>query len=500
MSLIPLRLAPGVYKNGTEYQARNRYTDADCVRWIESTMRPIGGWTPLQVLPESGAPTNASVIGVPRGALAWRTTGNTEWLAIGTTTKLYAYSRGELFDITPAGLLSGAVNAGSTGGVGSYGYGPYGFGLYGVGSVAVSETQPDTWSLDTFGNFLVGVLTSDGRLWQWQSDSGTVAIATPGAPTNNRAVVVTPERFVFALGANGNRKRVAWASQESLTDWTATSTNNAGGFELQTNGVLVAGKRSRTQTLLWTNTDVHAATFVGGDVVYSFASLGENCGLIGPNAATVESGVAFWMGSRSFFVYDGYVRAIPCDVSDFVFGHLNYAQRAKVYAVGEPEFGEVWWFYPSAAGTEVDRYVVYNYRENHWAIGSLARTAGVSRGVFARPLLADAQGNLYEHEAGTSRSITPYAETGPVELGEGDRTMTVRQIIPDERSLGSVRLRIKGRLYPTEDETTTTLLTVRGPTDCHLSARQIRMRVTEADSSDWRVGQFRLDVVQRGKR
>jgi hypothetical protein len=500
MAFIRLPFAPGVYANGTAYQSRGRWRDADCVRWIEGTMRPIGGWSPLQLITD-GAPSAAAPLdGIPRGAVAWRTTGNTEWLAVGTTEQLIAYSRGELFDITPAGMVDGDENAGSTGGIGSYGYGPYGFGLYGTGSVAVAETQPDTWSLDTFGNFLVGVLTSDGRLFVWESDSGTDAAPASGAPIDNAAVVVTPERFVFCLGSNGNAKQVAWASRETLTDWVATPENDAGDFELQTNGVLVCGKRTRTQTLLWTNTDLHAATFVGGDFVYSFTQLGENCGIIGPNAATVEAGVAYWMGTRAFYGYDGFVKPIPCDVSDFVFGHLNYAQRAKVYAVGEPEFGEVWWFYPSESGVENDRYVVYNYRENHWAVGSLARTAGVSRGAFARPLLMSASGNIFEHESGTTRDIPAYADSGPVEIGSGDRTMLVRQIIPDERTLGDAQVRLYGKPYPTAAETTTPLLTAAEPTYCFLDARQVRLRISEARATDWRIGEFRLDVVPRGKR
>lgn len=500
MRPIPLRFAPGVYKNGTEYQSRGRWRDADCVRWIEGTMRPIGGWSPLQVI-TAGVPSAAAALtGIPRGAMAWRTRDNVEWLAVGTTQKLYAYSRGELFDTTPTALVAGRENAGATDGIGSYGYGPYGFGLYGSGSSAVAELEPDTWALDTFGNFLVGTLTSDGRLFSWESNSGVDATVVAGAPINNRAVVVTPERFVFCLGSGGNRKQVSWAARETLTDWTPTSVNDAGDFELQTNGVLICGKRSRTQTLLWTNTDLHAATFIGGDFVYSFTQLGENCGIIGPNAATVESGVAYWMGSRAFYGYDGFVKPIPCDVSDFVFGHLNYAQRAKVYAVGEPEFGEVWWFYPSTGSNENDRYVVYNYRENHWAIGSLSRTAGVSRGVFGKPLWMNANGNVYEHESGQARDVTEFADSGPIEIGNGERTYLVNQIVPDERTLGNTQLRLYGKLYPTDAETVSPLLIVRQPTDCRMVARQVRVRILGQTGVDWRVGEYRLDVVPRGKR
>ncbi len=500
MPFLPLALPPGVYRNGTPYQGRPRWRDADGVRWIDGTLRPIGGWAPLTTI--AGSVVSPVVLsGVPRDAVAWRTTAGAAWLGVGTTTNLYAYTAGTLVDITPAGLVPGAANASSTG-TAAYGVGPYGLGLYGVGSAASEEIPPDTWQLDTFGNFLVGVLTSDGRLLSWDANPATDAVVVSGAPTANRGVVVTNERFVFALGAGGNGKRVQWADQETLTVWTPTASNSAGDFDLATNGRLVCGRRGRQQTLLWTDVDLHTATFVGGEFVYSFALAGENCGVIGPNAVAMDNGVAYWMGSRAFYVYDGFVRVIPCDVSDFVFSGLNTSQRAKVFAHVEPEFSEIWWFYPSSASVEIDRYVVYNYRENHWTIGSMARTAGVSRGVFTRPILFSATGAGFEHEAGTMRTgLSPFVESGPIELGRGDQVATVRAIIPDERTVGQVRARVLGRLYPTAPDTMTTLLVAGPKTDVRFTARQMTLRLTEATpNTDWRIGEYRLDLVTRGQR
>ena len=50
---------------------------------------------------------------------------------------------------------------------------------------------------------------------------------------------------------------------------------------------------------------------------------------------------------------------------------------------------EIWWFYPSGNSLEIDRYVGYNYADNHWLLGNLARTAGAARGVFATPIMSD---------------------------------------------------------------------------------------------------------------
>jgi len=263
----------------------------------------------------------------------------------------------------------------------------------------------------------------------------------------------------------------------------------------------MCGRRSRQQTLLWTDTDVHAASYIGGTLVYSFSLLGENCGIVGPNAVAMDNGVAFWMGARGFWTYDGYVRPIPCEVSDYVFDQLNMEQRAKVCAVALPQFGEIWWFYPSNASLEIDSYVSFNSRENHWATGTVARTAAVSAGAFSAPIMAAADGRLYEHERGNARGVTvPFAESGPIQLGNGEQLMTVLQVLPDERTLGDVRVTLFGRLYPTSPESTSPVLTVRAPTDARLTGRQIRVRVGQGVERDWRVGDFRLLVAPRGRR
>lgn len=498
MPLLPLRIPPGVYRNGTEYQASGRWYDANGVRWFEGTTRPIGGWIPLTVV--SGSITGLS--GIPRCAVSYRTLTNTPWLVVGTHTNLYAYSSGEWYDITPSGMVAGEANATVSGFASGYGTSTYGAGVYGAGNASVQEIPPTTWQLDSFGNFLVGVQSKDGRLLSWASDSGVDAVAVAGAPSNNTAVVSTPERFVFVLGAGGNVKRVQWPEQETLTAWAITPSNSAGFFDLETNGRLMCARASRQQTLLWTDVDMHAAQYIGGDFIYSFSLLGENCGTVGPNAVAMENGVAFWMGPRGFFMYDGFVKPIACEVSDYIFGSFNVQQKAKVFAVAEPQYSEIWWFYPSSNSVENDRYVVYNYRENHWAFGVLSRTAGVPRGTFPSPIYFSPSGAGFEHEVGTQRpGMTPWVQSGPVELAPGDQTFMVRRVIPDERTLGDTCTQLFARLYPTSAPIASAELTIRAPTDVRLSGRQFALRICEATpNTDWRIGTFRLDVAVRGSR
>jgi hypothetical protein len=357
--------------------------------------------------------------------------------------------------------------------------------------------------MDSWGEYLVACSSADGQLLEWQLGfvTPTKAIAIVNAPTSCEAVMTTAERFVFALGASGNPRKVSWCDQENNTVWTASTTNQAGDFEINSVGSLKCGKRVRGINLLFTDVDVHVATYIGLPYVYSFEKAGSGCGVISSQAVAAIDTAAIWMSKSGFWVYDGYVKPLVSDVGDYIFQNINYNQSSKVYAVHNSRYGEIIWFYPSSASNENDSYVVYNYREGHWAIGLLARTAGTDRGVFTNPLMISSDGYIYEHEVGYAYdSAVPYAESGPYQIGNGDNIMSVRRVIPDEQTLGEVVISFKTRMYPMATETTYGPYAAAQPTDVRFAARQVKVRYTGNVLEDWRVGVNRFDVVAMGKR
>jgi len=493
MALIPLKIPAGVFRNGTEYQSSGRYYDSNLVRWFEGTLRPIGGWRKR---------SSTQLTGSCRGLITWRDNSSDRWIAAGTNSKLYVMNEaGTVKDITPTGFTTGSADAVSKLG---YGYGTYGSFAYGVARPDLGSLTPAaTWSMDTWGEYLVACSDADGKLYEWQLgfSSPTLAAAITNAPTSCAAVMTTAERFVFALGASGNPRMVKWCDQEDNTDWTPSTTNQAGDFELQTVGSLKCGKRVRGLNLLFTDVDVHASSYIGAPYVYSFEKVGSGCGVISSQAVAAIDTAAMWMSRSGFWVYDGYVKPLASDVGDYVFENINYTQASKIYAVHNSKYGEITWFYPSAASNENDSYVTYNYREGHWAIGSMSRTAGTDRGVFTNPLMVSADGYIYEHEVGYDYGgSTPYAESGPIEVGNGDAVMSVRQVIPDEQTLGEVVVSFKTRMYPTSDESTFGPYSASQPTDVRFSARQVKIRYTGNVLSDWRIGVTRLEAVASGGR
>jgi hypothetical protein len=492
LALIPLNLPPGVYRNGTDYQSKGRWRDSSLVRWYENTMRPVGGWRKR---------SNSAFSGLCRGLIAWRNNANTRWIGIGTHSKLYAMSEsGTLTDITPSGYTVGDPDA-----ILNLGYGGGGYGLFSYGTARADSgtvTPATTWSLDTWGEYLLGCASKDGKIYEWDLNTANDAVVLSNAPTGNKAVLVTAERFVFALGASSNARKVAWSDQEDNNTWTPAVTNQAGDIDLETSGSIVCGKRLRGVNLIFTDVDVHTAQYQGPPYVYGFERIAGGCGVISAQSVAAVESVAYWWSPSGFFMYDGFVRPIKCDVLDYIKDNISQTQRSKVYAVANNQYGEVWWFYPSVNSTECDSYVVYNYREQHWSIGTMARTAGTDRGVFSYPIMVSPDGYVYEHEVGVSYDgAAPYARSGPIELGDGERLLVAKQIIADEDTQGSVSLQFFTKFAPNGTETSKSYTIDSIYTPVRFTGRQVEMKITGASpATDWRVGTMRLDAVAGGMR
>lgn len=502
MPLASLKMPPGLFRAGTEYQSAGRYYDADRVRWYAGTMQPMRGWRQRAL---------TALTGAARAALAWRDNSGNRWLGVGTHSKLYAIESGiTVHDITPTGFSAGRPDASAATG---YGVGNYGVDEYGTPRAETSTTGrlPATvLSLDTWGENFVACSPDDGVIYEWALNTAAPAAPIANAPINNRAVAVSAERIMFALGAGGDLRRVDWSDQEDNTDWTPVATNQAGSFTLTTSGQIVTGRRTRAGVLILTDVDAWLAIYQGPPFVYGFSRVGAECGIVGGAAVAVVDTYAVWMGRSGFWLFDSYVKPLPCEIHDAIFGDLNYDQISKVVAMPQRAFGEVWFFYPSAGSSENDRAAVWNYRENTWTFAKIPRTCGDDQGVFALPLMVSPDGYVYEHEVGwTYEDVAspsnidyglPWAEGGPVEIGLGDNVMRARKLYPDERTQGGVTATFYARYYPNAVETTYGPYTMAAPTDIRFTGRQLRIRYEGASPGDWRVGDNRIEGVAGGTR
>ena len=82
---------------------------------------------------------------------------------------------------------------------------------------------------------------------------------------------------------------------------------------------------------------------------------------------------------------------------------------------------------------ENDKYVVYNYDQKIWYVGSLARTSWVDRGVYQYPMATDSN-LVYNHEKGNDNdgtAFTSFIESSPIDIQDGDQFVFLRRMIPD---------------------------------------------------------------------
>ena len=101
MPLTKLNIAPGIDKQDTEYGAEGRWIDSDNVRFHYGLPQKVGGW--LKLIQET-------LIGVARDIHTWTSLDGVRYTALGTDRKLYLYSEGVAYDITPLRLEAALTN------------------------------------------------------------------------------------------------------------------------------------------------------------------------------------------------------------------------------------------------------------------------------------------------------------------------------------------------------------------------------------------------------
>jgi len=270
-------------------------------------------------------------------------------------------------------------------------------------------------------------------------------------PTLQNGIIVSDtSRFVLCFGTTPlgetylDPMLIRWSDQENAAMWTPSGTNQAGDLRLSTGSEIITEIQSRQEILVWTDSALYGLQYLGPPIVWGSQILGDNISIIGPNAKALASGVVFWMGRDKFYRYDGRVQTQPCDLRRYIFNDINLTQAEQIFAGTNEGFNEVWWFYCSANSNTIDRYVIYNYLENIWYHGSMARTAWIDSGLRDFPMAAGYQRNLMNHEAGlndnesgTPLPINAYIESAEFDLDDGHQFSFVWRVLPDITFNGS---------------------------------------------------------------
>lgn len=276
-----------------------------------------------------------------------------------------------------------------------------------------------------------------------------VALASSNGATQapiscNLFLVSDINRFVICFGTNDvfstvfDPLLVRWSDQGSLIQWNPQITNQAGSVRLTRGSKIVAALQSRQEILVWTDQAFYNMQYIGPPYVWGNQLLANNVSIAGSGCAAIAANVAYWMGNNKFYAYDGRVNTLPCNVREYVFSNMNIAQAGQFFAGTIEQFSEVWWFYCSTSSTTIDSYVVYNYLEQCWYYGSLARTAWIDSTLRGYPMGATYLGNVCYHEngvddvsTGSPVAMNSYVTSAEFEIGDGDRFAFIRRILPD---------------------------------------------------------------------
>lgn len=353
----------------------------------------------------------------------------------------------------------------------------------------------------------------------------------------NYILVSDVSRFVFCFGTNDylsatfNPMLVRWSDQESVTEWAPASTNQSGSLTLSHGSQIVTALQSRQEILVWTDTSIYSMQYVNPPIVWGSQLLGDNISIISQNAASLASGVAFWMGVDKFYKYDGRVQTLRCDLRKFIFDDINTEQYSQIFSGTNEGFNEVWWFYCTSGSTVVDRYVVYNYLEDIWYYGSLERTAWLDSPYQNGPIATTYIKNTVVHETGndnnetgTAQAIEAFINSAEFDLDDGHNFSFVWRVLPDITFVGSTAdsptatmylkpLKNSGSGYTTPPSvggyashsvTRTATLPVEkftGQIYTRVRGRQLTMELRSTDLGvAWQLGSPRLDIRPDGRR
>lgn len=423
----------------------------------------------------------------------------------------------------------------------TYGYG-WGAGTWGrlgwgEGALTPVAIEQRDWWMDNFDNDLVANIRNGPiYIWEYNGAFNTRAVllssltGAEGVPVQAMQILVSQnDKHLLAFGAvpygsssvnDFDPLLIRWASQDEPTKWNPSPTNSAGFARVSRGSRIVRALPTRQETLVFTDSHLYSLQFTGTTDVFSLQEMADNISIMSPRACITANNVTYWMGTDKFYAYSGRVETLPCTLRNHVFQNFNYDQADQVICGTNEGWHEIWWFYPTAASNANDAYVIYNYLERIWYYGTIARTAWLDSPLREYPQAVG--GNyVYNHEQGTNDNILPmtsYIQTNDFDIGDGDRLLLIKRIIPDIDFNGStaasplVYMTMKPRNFPGSNYsssnnpsvTRSTTVPVEQYTEqifIRARARQMGFKIQSEDLDvQWQLGTPRLDGKQDGQR
>ena len=416
------------------------------------------------------------------------------------------------------------------------------FTLTSTGTLPTGLSVATTYYIETLvGNEATIALTPGGaEINVTGAGSGVNSIATLlDVPIYQHKIMVSDvSRFTLAFGCNDlgsisiDPMLIRWSDQENILDWYPQATNQAGSLRLSHGSEIYSTLQVRQEILVWTDTSLYSLQYLGAPLVWGATLMDGNISATHPNSVVLASGVVYWMGLEKFYMYDGRVQTLNCDLRQYIFSDINYEQEYQVFGTTNEAFNEVWWFYCSANSNTVDRYVVYNYLEKLWYYGTMARTAWIDAGLDNSPIAATYSQNLVYQETGVvdgegmvDLPIYSFITSSQFDIGDGHNFAFVWRMLPDLTFRGSdpnVTPQVTMTLLPLQNSGSgytvppsvggsNSAPVVRvgsydvdqftGQINTRIRARQMSLKIEcNTLGTQWQLGYSRLDIRPDGRR
>lgn len=515
-SLVPIEIAPG-FVDGTDYEAGASWIRGNLIRWHEGRLKPWKPWRKMFT-------TNLS--GQALGMHFWTASNGMRYLAIATADNVYLIDivANTLKTITPVGLNTSATyNIGPGYGGDTYG-GTYNYNeAAGLGGLTFIFTDYARWSMDNWGDGLLCMKEGDGKVYYYNPVTAGVndvltIITTDSDPLRARGLIVTAERYLLLFGADGITRKIRWSAAEDYTTFSSTTANpsEAGSLEVSTKGFLMAAKKVRAGTLLFSSVDVTLVQYLGPPFIYGIETLAEACGPVSSACIQQIAERTVWLATDGFWQFDGNVTPLRCPILETFLDSINMQKGTLVAAGSIREYGEVIWFYCSKTndGTRPDKYILWGTRNDTWSMGSLSRDAYQEEEAYVFPIAVgpDESNNtcIWAHEVDRSLAYEPtveaYAETGAYEIQQGQRLARVSRIWHDLEKQGAAGSYPQFSFFTSSSADGSEV--TKGPyspqadgnIDLRWQGRQLRMKVAAPISQEWTLGKQRLEIQPGGTR
>lgn len=477
----------------------------------------------------------ATFAGIPVGSL------NTEFSATVIDANTYSIVVDAVANTTVLGggasvLASFELTSASDVAVPGFGWnaGAWERGAWNDPAPVAAYTTLRLWTQESFGEDHVFAPVG-GSVYYWKFSNGVstrAILLTSLAGASNtplyaiKLLLSTSDRHLIVFGTNPigstdiDPLYIRWADTESLTNWTPSVTNAAGGIRLSSGNRIVTAVKLKQEIIVFTDGSLFSMQFIGAPNIFGIFPTADNISIASSNAVTVANDTIFWMGGDKFYTYNGRVSPLHCPINKFIFDNMSSTQFDQTFAGTNEGFNEIWWFYVSRNSLEVDSYVIFNYVENIWSYGTMKRSAWIDSPLKDYPIATG--GNLiYNHEHGVDDAgdaIHAYIESTDFDITDGNSFSFVNRVLPDVTFVGStasapkVTMTITPRNSPGSsyraEPANAVVRSASVPIeqftercDLRLRGRQLKMRIESNDAGvQWKLGVPRIEIRTDGKK